>query len=133
MSLRIQDVDEARLVTGDIITIRCRELIDPDGRPYDLSDVDTIYCTVKESLADADDEAIIQIDSVTKSAQFKLTNAQYGEIDVVLLPDDTVLLAPGTIYFIDIKALWADGPVLSIVNSDNFQVIDRVTDEVLGA
>jgi hypothetical protein len=133
MSLRIQDVDESRLVAGDIITIRCRELVDPDGRPYDLSDAAAIYCTVKESLADADDEAIIQIDSVTKSAQFKLTNAQYGEIDVVLLPDDTVLLAPGTIYFIDIKALWADGPVLSIVNSDNFQVIDRVTDEVLGA
>ena len=133
MSLRIQDVDEARLVTGDIITIRCRELIDPDGRPYDLSDVDTIYCTVKESLADADGEAIIQIDSVTNPTQFNLANALYGELDVTLLPVNTTLLVPGTIYFIDIKALWPDGPVLSIVNSDNFQVIDRVTDEVLGA
>ena len=98
-----------------------------------MSDADTIYCTVEESLADTDGEAIIQIDSVTAPTQFNLANTLYGELDVTLLPTNTVLLAPGTIYFIDIKALWADGPVLSIVNSDNFQVIDRVTDEVLGA
>jgi hypothetical protein len=64
-------------------------------------------------LADPDISAAAQIDSVTESDQFILTYASTGNIDVIFSSDDTDLTA-GTLYYIDVRAIWNGGDVVSL-------------------
>lgn len=128
MSLKIEDIAEARLVLGDTVTIRLRELRDAEDAVYSLATVEKFYCMVKTALADTDGSALISINSSSNPTQFVTTNAAYGELDVVLLPADTAALTAGVKYNLDIKAIWADGTILSLLNVNDFSLVDRVTD-----
>lgn len=114
MSLFISDKDNPNPKVTDTLHIRLRNLKDGDGKPYDLSTADVIYATIKDSLADEDASAAAQIDSTTESDQFILTYASTGNIDVIFNSDDTDLTA-GTLYYIDVRAIWTGGEVVSLM------------------
>lgn len=129
MSLLISDIGQARLVLGDTVTVRVRNLVDYKNQPYDLSTgISKIYCMVKTSLADVDGSALVSINSSSNPTQFVTTNAAYGELDVVLLPANTAALTAGVKYNLDIKAIYTTGKIVSIVNVNDFVLVDRVTD-----
>ena len=113
MSLYISDKDNPNPKVKDTLHIRLRNLKDGDGKPYNLSGASKIYATIKDSLADPDISAAAQIDSVTESDQFILTYASTGNIDVIFSSDDTDLTA-GTLYYIDVRAIWNGGDVVSL-------------------
>lgn len=115
MSLFIADKDNPNPKLGDTLRIRLRNLKDGDGKPYDLSTATKIYATIKDSLADADVDAAAQIDSVNESNQFILTYASTGNIDVIYSPTNTAALTAGVLYYIDVKAIWTTGDIVSIV------------------
>lgn len=127
MSLRIRDRATARGVVGDTITINLRNLLNDDGEKYDLSAATKIYCMVKTTLSDLDAAALINIDSSSNPTQFVLTDAVNGNISVILSPTNSATLTAGTRYFLDVKAVWEDGIIISLVNEPEFSLIGRVT------
>lgn len=114
MSLYILDKDDPNPKVTDTLHIRLRNLKDGDGKPYNLSTASVIYATIKDSLADEDASADAQIDSDTNSTQFILTYASTGNIDVIFSSDDTDLTA-GLLYYIDVRAIWSAGEVISLM------------------
>ena len=127
MSLRILDRATTRNVVGDEVKITIRDLRMENGNVYDLSGASKIYCTVKAALADLDNAALININSVTNATQFILTDAANGNISVILTATNSATLTAGTRYFLDVKAIWADGTIVSLVNEPEFSLIGRVT------
>ena len=115
MSLFIIDKDTPNPKIGDTLHLRLRDLKNGDGKAYDLSSATKIYATIKDSLADADVDAAAQIDSVNESNQFILTYASTGNIDVIYSPTNTAALTAGVLYYIDVKAIWTTGDIVSIV------------------
>jgi hypothetical protein len=115
VSLFIIDKDTPNPKIGDTLHLRLRDLKDGDGKPYDLSTATKIYATIKDSLADADVDAAAQIDSVNESNQFILTYGSTGNMDAIFSPSDTSGLTAGTLYYIDVRAIWNTGEVVSIV------------------
>jgi hypothetical protein len=114
MSLSISDKDVPNPTTLTTLTLYIRGLTDNNGKPYDLSGASKIYATIKDSLADADAAADVHIDSVSDATQFVTTYASTGNLDVTFTTTDTDLTA-GTLYYIDVKAVWADGTVVELV------------------
>ncbi len=115
MSLFIIDKDTPNPKIGDTLHLRLRDLKDGDGKAYDLSSASKVYATIKDSLADADVDAAAQIDSVNEPTQFILTYASTGNIDVIYSPTNTAALTAGVLYYIDVKAIWTTGEIVSIV------------------
>ena len=115
MSLFIIDKDNPNPKIGDTLHLRLRDLKNGDGKAYDLSSATKIYATIKDSLADADVDAAAQIDSVSEPTQFILTYASTGNIDVIYSPTNTAALTAGVLYYIDVKAIWTTGDIVSIV------------------
>jgi len=115
VSLFIIDKDTPNPKIGDTLHLRLRDLKNGDGKAYDLSSATKIYATIKDSLADADVDAAAQIDSVNESNQFILTYASTGNIDVIYSPTNTAALTAGVLYYIDVKAIWTTGDIVSIV------------------
>lgn len=113
MSLYILDKDNPNPKVEDTLHIRLRNLKDGDGKAFDLSSA-LIYATIKDSLADADASADAQIDSTNESDQFILTYADSGNIDVIFSSADTDLTA-GTLYYIDVRAIFSTGEVISLM------------------
>jgi len=52
---------------------------------------------------------------VSESNQFILTYASTGNIDVIYSPTNTAALTAGVLYYIDVKAIWTTGDIVSIV------------------
>jgi len=115
VSLFIIDKDNPNPKIGDTLHLRLRDLKNGDGKAYDLSSATKIYATIKDSLADADVDAAAQIDSVSEPTQFILTYASTGNIDVIYSPTNTAALTAGVLYYIDVKAIWTTGDIVSIV------------------
>lgn len=115
MSLFIIDKDNPNPKIGDTLHLRLRDLKNGDGKAYDLSSATKIYATIKDSLADADVDAAAQIDSVSESNQFILTYASTGNIDVIYSPTNTAALTAGVLYYIDVKAIWSGGEIISLL------------------
>jgi len=115
VSLFIIDKDTPNPKIGDTLHLRLRDLKDGDGKAYDLSSASKVYATIKDSLADADVDAAAQIDSVNEPTQFILTYASTGNIDVIYSPTNTAALTAGVLYYIDVKAIWTTGEIVSIV------------------
>jgi len=115
MSLYLIDKEDPKPKVGDTLHIRLRNLKDGDGKPYDLSTATKIYATIKDSLADADVDASAQIDSVNESNQFILTYGSTGNMDAIFSPSDTSGLTAGTLYYIDVKAIWSGGEIISLL------------------
>ena len=114
MSLSITDKDRPKPCTLTTLPLYLRGLLDKDKKPYDLSGADKIYATIKDSLADADNAADVQINSTDNPTQFVLTYADKGDLDVIFSTTDTNLTA-GRTYYIDVKAVWANGNAVELV------------------
>ena len=115
MRLFIIDKDTPNPKIGDTLHLRLRDLKDGDGKLYDLSGASKIYATIKDKLTDEDAEAAAQIDSVNEPTQFILAYASTGNLDVIFTPANTTGLTAGTPYYIDVRAIWNTGEVVSIV------------------
>ena len=126
MSLRIEDLEVARPVVGDTVTIYCENLVDRNGRPYDLSGASKIYCMVKSAPGDLDNAALININSSSNASQFVLTNAAYGDIEVSLSPTNSATLTANTKNYLGIKAIWASGKIEHIVQEEEFVLLNRI-------
>ena len=126
MSLYIEDKTNPMPVVGDKVTIKLRGLLNESGAVYDLSTVTKFYCTIKDALTDLDAAALKQINSSTNATQFITTYASTGNLDVILLPADTVLLSPDVTYYIDIKAIWSATDIRSLAY-DTIEFAERVT------
>jgi|BioPla2DNA2_1021312.scaffolds.fasta_scaffold09932_2 hypothetical protein len=116
MSLFILDKEDSNPKLGDTLHIRLRQLKDADGQPYNLLGASKIYATIKDSLSDPDVSADAQIDSVTNPGQFVLTYANSGDMDAIFSSTDTGSLVAGTLYYIDVRAIWNTGEVVSLVH-----------------
>ncbi len=117
MSLSISDKDVPNPTTLTTLTLYIRGLTDNDGKPYDLSGASKIYATIKSSLATADASADVQIDDSTNATQFVTTYASTGNLDVTFTTTDTDLTA-GTLYYVDVAAVWADGTKVELVRDE---------------
>jgi len=115
MSLFIIDKDNPNPKIGDTLTLTMRGLKDRNGKPYNLSGASKIYSPIKDSRADADVDAAAQIDSVNEPPQFALIFGESGNGDVIYSPSTTASLTAGTLYYIDVRAIWNTGEVVSIV------------------
>jgi len=115
VSLFIIDKDTPNPKIGDTLHLRLRDLKDGDGKAYDLSSASKVYSTIKDSLSDADGDAAVQIDSLSEPTQFILAYASTGNIDVIYSPTNTAALTAGVLYYIDVKAIWTTGDIVSIV------------------
>lgn len=107
MSLTIEDKNDPKPKTLTTLTLYIRGLLDKDGKKFDLSGASKIYATIKDSLSDADN-AHVQINSVSNPTQFVTTYASKGNLDVAFSTTNTTLTA-GTLYYIDVTAVWSTG------------------------
>jgi hypothetical protein len=114
MSLGITDKSSPNPTTLTTLTLYIRGLVDKDGKPYDLSGCSKFYCNVKSSLATVDASADVKINSVSNPTQFVTTYASTGNLDVILSTTNTALTA-GTLYYIDVAAIWASGTKVELV------------------
>jgi hypothetical protein len=114
MSLGISDKDNPKPCTLSTLPIYVRGAVDKDKRPYDLTGATKIYATIKSDLSLPDASAEVNINSVDNAGQFVLTYAATGNLDVIFSTTNTNLTA-GTPYHVDIKAIWADGNAVPIV------------------
>lgn len=108
MSLPILDKTNPNPCTKSTLHITLRDLKDKDGEPYDLSACSKFYATIKDALSDADASADAQIDSTNEPTQFVTTYASTGNLDVIFSSTNTDLTA-GTLYHIDVAAIWPTG------------------------
>jgi hypothetical protein len=113
MSLSISDKESPRPVTRTTLPLYIRGLKTKDGLPYDLSGA-KLYAHIKDSLAEADAAADVTINSTSNASQFTTTYASTGNVDVIFTSTNTALTA-GTLYYVDVKAVWVDGTSLEIV------------------
>jgi hypothetical protein len=114
MSLSISDKSGPNPTTKTTLRLCIRDVLDKDGKFYDFSAVSKIYAHIKDSLSDADAAADVTINSVSNPTQFVTTYASTGNLDVIFSSTNTTLIA-GTLYYIDVKAIWADGTSVEIV------------------
>jgi len=115
MSLSISDKDSPNPTTLTTLTLYIRGLKDKDGKPYDLSGASKFYAHIKDTLADVDASADVKLDSSTNPTQFVDTYAATGNLDVIFTTTNTTLTA-GTLYYIGVAAVWADGTKVVLVN-----------------
>jgi len=113
MSLSIIDKDTPNPTTLTTLTLFLRDLKDKDRLPYNLSGA-KLYAHIKDSLAEADAAADVSINTTSNASQFVITYASTGNVDVIFTPTNTTLTA-GTLYYIDVKAVWTDGTVRELV------------------
>jgi len=113
MSLPISDKEDPRPVTKTTFPLYIRGVLDKDGLPYNLSGA-KLYAHIKDSLSEADIAADVTLNNVTNATQFVTTYSSTGNIDVIFSSTNTDLTA-GTLYYIDVKGVWADGTSLEIV------------------
>lgn len=87
----------------------------PDGDPVNLTDA-TLWFTVKKNKAEPDAAALI---TKTTEANAGITLANQstdpGEAAIVVLPEDTAKLVPGTYYF-DVQMKSAIGTITTLAN-----------------
>ena len=114
MSLGINDKDSPNPTTLTTLPLYIRGLKDKDGKKYDLSGVSKFYAHIKDELTDSDATAAVTINSTSNPTQFVTTYASTGNLDVIFSTTNTNLTA-GTLYYIDVKAVWADGTVVELV------------------
>lgn len=88
------------------------------GDWYDLSGTTKIYCTLKSDLTVLDASASLQINSSSNPSSFDLTKAASGEIIVTLPHTSTAGLTAGTLYYMDIKAIWGSLQKYIVRNSE---------------
>lgn len=115
MSLSIIDKDKPNPTTLTTLRLRVRGLLDADGKPYDLSGVTKFYAHIKDALSDPDASADVKLDSETNPTQFITTYAATGNLDIIFTTANTTLTA-GTLYYIDVAAVWPDGTKIVLVN-----------------
>lgn len=113
MSLPIVDKDAPNPTTKTTLPLYIRDLLTKDGLPYDVSGA-KLYAHIKDSLADADAAANVSINTTDNATQFVITYASTGNVDVIFTSTNTNLTA-GTLYYIDVKAIWPDGTALEVV------------------
>jgi hypothetical protein len=117
MSLSIPDKETpSKPKLGDLFPVYIRGLLDKDKKPYNLSAATKLYITVKDALADLDAAAVLQKDSVSNPTQFVTTYASTGNLDALLLPADTATLVAGTLYYVDVKAIWSATNIVTLVS-----------------
>lgn len=92
-----------------------------ETEPEQLFDISgcKIYLTVKKSLNDADNEAIIQIAKTTHE------NPTDGYSEITILPEMTNNVEAGT-YFYDVRIIFADSSV-STVETGRLKIKNTVT------
>jgi hypothetical protein len=113
MSLSIVDKSNPNPTTLTTLWLRVRGVLDKDGQPYDLSGA-KIYAHIKNTLSEADIAADVTLNSATNPTQFIMTYASTGNLDVIFSTTNTALTA-GTLYYIDVKAVWTTGTVVEVV------------------
>jgi hypothetical protein len=114
MSLAISDKEDPRPTTLTTLPLYIRGLKDKDGKPYDVSGATKVYATIKSDLSLIDANAEVHIDSTNNPTQFVLTYAAYGDLDVIFSTTNTNLTA-GVLYYLDLKAIWANGNAVELV------------------
>ncbi len=114
MSLSIEDKESPRPTTLTTMTLCIRGLLDKNGVPYDLSGASKFYAHIKDELTDSDATAAVTINSTSNPTQFITTYASTGNLDVIFTTTNTTLTA-GTLYYIDVKAIWATGAAVELV------------------
>jgi hypothetical protein len=113
MSLSISDKSNPNPTTLSTLWLRVRDAKDKDGQLYDFSGA-KIYASIKDSLAEADNAADVNINSTSNPTQFVTTYASTGNLDVIFSTTNTARTA-GTLYYIDVKAIWATGVAVEVV------------------
>jgi hypothetical protein len=114
MSLSISDKNTPNPTTLTTLTLAIRGVKNNSGQYYDFSTASKVYATIKDSLADTDATANVVINSVSNPTQFVLTYANNGNMDITFNTTNTALTA-GTLYYLDIKAVWTAGAAVEIV------------------
>lgn len=103
------------------------QVLDDDGLPVDLTGA-TLKFTAKRSLDDTDDRALIAKDNLDEGlGGIAITDAELGQAEIQLEPENTETLKSGTYYF-DVKYESGDSSVITYpIRLGYLQINEAVT------